>query len=173
LKMSKNRICHQHIFLFLTVYAVIYPVHFVHAHPTEFKGKVVEITDGDTINVMCDGQALIIRLYGIDCPDIGRAFGAQAEQFTSKMAFDKLVTVKGKNIDRHGRIVGEVILPDGLNLSHELVRAGLAWWYRKYAPDDQLLKDLQAEAQAARLGLWSDNSPLPPRRRRGERERRR
>ncbi|NVM24095.1 MAG: thermonuclease family protein, partial [Desulfobacterales bacterium] len=34
-----------------------------------------------------------------------------------------------KDTDRYGRIVGEVILPDGLNLNKELVYVGLAWWY--------------------------------------------
>ena len=36
--------------------------------------------------------------------------------------------------DRYGRLVGEVLLPNGRNLGQELVRAGLAWWYRQYAP---------------------------------------
>jgi endonuclease YncB( thermonuclease family) len=31
------------------------------------------------------------------------------------------------DVDRYGRTVGEVILPDGRVLNHELVRAGLAW----------------------------------------------
>ena len=33
----------------------------------------------------------------------------------------------------------EVILPDGRSLNRELVRAGLAWWYRHYAPRDREL----------------------------------
>jgi endonuclease YncB( thermonuclease family) len=38
--------------------------------------------------------------------------------------------------DRYGRLVGEVLLPDGRSLNRELIRAGLAWWYRSYAPKD-------------------------------------
>jgi endonuclease YncB( thermonuclease family) len=32
-----------------------------------FTGKVVGITDGDTISVMRDGRAVTVRLEGIDC----------------------------------------------------------------------------------------------------------
>jgi micrococcal nuclease len=54
------------------------------------------------------------------------------------------------------------LLPDGRNLGRELVRAGLAWWYRPYAPKDALLAELEAEAKVAKRGLWSDQAPVPP-----------
>ena len=64
--------------------------------------------------------------------------------------------------DQYGRLVADVILPDGRNLNRELVRAGLAWWYRRYAPHDAELEALEAEARAARRGLWADPHPVPP-----------
>lgn len=67
-----------------------------------------------------------------------------------------------RDTDRYGRVVGEVLLPDGRSLNRELVRAGLAWWYRQYAPTDTLLAQLEAEARAAHQGLWSDPAPVPP-----------
>ena len=42
------------------------------------------------------------------------------------------------------------------------MRAGLAWWYRKYAPEDRQLAGLEAEARKAKRGLWADSSPVPP-----------
>jgi micrococcal nuclease len=53
-------------------------------------------------------------------------------------------------------------LPDGRNLNQELVRAGLAWWYRQYAKRDQVLAALEQEARAAKRGLWVEASPVPP-----------
>ena len=48
------------------------------------------------------------------------------------------------------RLVCRIALPDGKDLSAELVRAGLAWWYRKYAPDDKELAALGvAQAETA------------------------
>ena len=63
--------------------------------------------------------------------------------------------------DRYGRTVGVVLLRDGRSLSHELVRAGLAWMYRRYT-NDQSLSDLEEEARVARRGLWADPEPVPP-----------
>jgi endonuclease YncB( thermonuclease family) len=48
------------------------------------------------------------------------------------------------------------MLPDGRSLNQELVTAGMAWWYRQYAKDDASLATLEAEAKAAKRGLWSD-----------------
>ncbi len=93
----------------------------------KFSGKVVGITDGDTIRVMHNGRAERIRLWGIDCPESRQPFGTRARQFTSDLAFGKVVTVLVRDVDRYGRTVGEVLLPNGRSLNHELVMAGLAW----------------------------------------------
>lgn len=127
-----------------------------------FSGKVVGISDGDTIRVMHDGSAERVRLWGIDCPESHQAFGTRAKQFTGDLAFGKDVKVLVRDVDRYGRTVGEVILPDQRSLNRELVRAGLAWWYRQYARGDRELERLEAAARTARRGLWADAHPVPP-----------
>jgi hypothetical protein len=72
------------------------------------------------------------------------------------------VTVRPRAVDRYGRTVAEVVLPDGRDLGRELVRAGLAWWYRKYAPGDYELARLEAEARGAKRGVWSQAGAVPP-----------
>jgi endonuclease YncB( thermonuclease family) len=129
-----------------------------------FTGKVVGISDGDTISVMRGGRAVEVRLHGIDCPENKQPYGTRAKQFTSDMASGKEVTVRIQPMDRYGRTVGTVgvvILQGGKNLNWELVDAGLAWWYRKYAPDDRMLERLETEARAAKRGLWADKNPIP------------
>ncbi|TAJ99900.1 MAG: hypothetical protein EPO39_16300 [Candidatus Manganitrophaceae bacterium] len=126
-----------------------------------FSGKVVKVSDGDTISVMHRGRAQKIRLHGIDTPEKRQAFGNRAKKFTSDLVFGRIVTVRVVDMDRYGRIVGEVILPDGRSLNQELVRAGLAWWYRKYSRDKSL-RELEEEARTARRGLWTDPNPIPP-----------
>jgi len=125
-----------------------------------FTGKVVGVSDGDTISVMREGRAVKVRLYGIDCPEKKQPYGTRAKQYTSDMAFHNKVTVRVKDTDRYGRIVGEVILPDGNSLNKELVYVGLAWWYRKYAPNDRTLKALETGARAEKKGLWADKNPI-------------
>jgi endonuclease YncB( thermonuclease family) len=128
----------------------------------DFTSKVVGITDGDTITVLIERTAVKARLSGIDCPETGQDFGSRAKAATSELAFGKVVTVRQQGHDRYGRIVADVILPDGRNLNHELVRLGLAWWYRNYAPHDPILHKLEAEARAAKAGLRSQPNPIPP-----------
>jgi micrococcal nuclease len=126
-----------------------------------FSGKVVGISDGDTIRVMRQGRAERIRLFGIDCPESRQAFGTKAKQFTSSLAFGRTVTVNSKGTDRYGRVLAEVVLPDGNNLEHEILRAGFGWWYRQYSSDPVLSK-LESEARSRRRGLWADPHPISP-----------
>jgi endonuclease YncB( thermonuclease family) len=128
----------------------------------DFSGKVVGVHDGDTITVLWDRTPVKIRLKGIDCPETGQDFGSRAKSVTSELAFGKVVTVHPTRKDRYGRTVADVILPDGRILNRELVRRGVAWWYRRYAPHDTSLARLEAEARAARVGLWSQPDPTPP-----------
>lgn len=130
--------------------------------PQEIVGQVVHVADGDTLTVLVDQTEHKIRLHGIDCPEKKQPFGQRAKQFTLEQAAGKTVTVRVSDRDRYGRLVGEVILPDGRSLNHELVSAGLAWWYRQYAPDDELLRAKEAEAREGRKGLWSEPNPVPP-----------
>jgi len=126
-----------------------------------FSGEVVGITDGDTIKVMYQGKAQKIRLAGIDCPERKQAFGTKAKKFASEKAFKKKVTVEVTGTDRYGRIIGVIILPNGQNLNHELVKAGLAWHYKRYSKD-QTLADLEEKAREAKRGLWLHSKPIPP-----------
>ena len=126
-----------------------------------FTGRVVAVTDGDTISVLRDGRAERIRLAGIDCPERGQAFGTRARQATSEWAYGQYVTVLVRDRDDYGRLVGDVVLPDGRMLNGELVRAGLAWASR-YRGGNAEFERLEAEARAARRGLWSDPHAVPP-----------
>lgn len=127
----------------------------------DWRGRVVGVKDGDTISVMHDGRAETIRIASIDTPEKSRAFGSTAKQFTSALVFDRDVVVRPQTRDRYGRTVAALTLPDGRDLGEELVRAGLAWLYRKYSSDPTLVR-LESEACAARRGLWADIKPTPP-----------
>ncbi len=56
---------------------------------------------------------------------------------------------------------------DGYDVNLQLVREGLAWWYRKYAEeqsreDRRLYEEAEGEARARRVGLWGDRAPVAP-----------
>ena len=128
----------------------------------DFSGRVVRILDGDTVEVLHGGAPERVRLAEIDCPEKAQAFGKKAKQFTADLAASQEVLVHAKGKDRYGRTIGEIILPDGRSLNRELVKAGLAWWYRQYSKDETL-GALENEARAAKRGLWADlDSAAPP-----------
>jgi endonuclease YncB( thermonuclease family) len=56
-------------------------------------GKVVGVSDGDTITVLEDRTQHKIRLYGIDAPEGGQDFGNRAKKFVSDIVFGKQVRV--------------------------------------------------------------------------------
>jgi len=143
--------------LFLVFLALPFPT-----FADSFTGKVVGVTDGDTLKVLRDGKAVKVRLAGIDCPEKKQPFGAKAKKVASDLVFGKTVTVTWKKTDRWGRILGDVATADGRSLNHELVKAGMAWWYRQFAPKDTELERLERVARAEKRGLWADKEPVAP-----------
>ncbi|MBT9548597.1 MAG: thermonuclease family protein [Candidatus Sericytochromatia bacterium] len=127
-----------------------------------FSGRVVGVSDGDTITVLDieTNAQYKIRLNGVDSPESKQPFGEKAKQFTSILVFSKLVAIAVADKDRYGRLVGNVTIGQK-NLSEELVKAGFAWHYTQYSKS-QILAKMESEARAAKRGLWADPKPVPP-----------
>lgn len=126
-------------------------------------GKVVKVADGDTITVLEDRTQHRIRLYGIDAPERRQDFSNRAKQFVSDLVFGNQVRIVKKDVDRYGRIVGIVYVGD-VCVNEELVKDGLAWVYRRYCKTSACIGwlELEAQARAGRMGLWSHPDPVPP-----------
>ena len=128
----------------------------------ELTGEVISVADGDTLTILSNKQLIRVRLSGIDCPEKHQAFGQKAKLYTSVLSYRKTVTIHEHGKDRYGRTLADVLLPDGRNLNQELISAGYAWWYRKYAPNATRLQKLEDQARDHQLGLWEDSHPVPP-----------
>jgi endonuclease YncB( thermonuclease family)/DNA uptake protein ComE-like DNA-binding protein len=124
---------------------------------------VTNVIDGDTINLFLFSSGSIVssRLNGIDCPEKGQPFYEEATKYASDLCLYKQVSVIKYEKDKYDRLIVDIVLPDGKNLSEEIVRAGFAWWYHLYS-DNLVLKQLENEARVARRGLWSQSNPIPP-----------
>ena len=144
------------LFLFLAVVALTFPA-------WAWQGKVVGVTDGDTITVMHDGKGEVIRLYGVDCPEKHQDYGQKAKEFTSSKVFGKVIDVEPVTRDRYGRIIGLVSF-DGQSLDHKIIEAGYGWVYLQYCQRSvcEEWKKLEDHARSAKLGLWAVSSPVPP-----------
>ncbi len=94
-------------------------------------GKVVKITDGDTLYVL-DGnyQQHKIRLAGIDAPERKQAYGLASRKHLASIVAGKRVRVKYQKRDRYGRIVGKVWVGD-VDACLEQIKTGFAWHYKK------------------------------------------
>lgn len=133
----------------------------------ELHGLVVGVNDGDTIKLLDDSrQQHTIRLMGIDAPEKTQAFGQQAKQQLLELCLHKPGQADVRTIDRYGRTVARVRC-DGVDAASKMLQEGLAWHFTRYAhtqPRQEADGDrqAQAEAQAAKRGLWSLPKPMAP-----------
>lgn len=136
------------------------------AHADLLEGKVVGVTDGDTITVLVDRHEVKVRVAGIDAPEKKQPFGQRSKEHLSNCAFGKSVAVEWSKTDRYGRTIGKVTV-DGVDCGLRQVQDGMAWHYKAYAREQTLVDraayaDAEAQAVAHKAGLWSDSHPMPP-----------
>ena len=123
---------------------------------------VASVIDGDTLEVR--GQR--IRLHGIDAPEshqLCRLDGKpwQCGKDAANALADKIarrpVTCEDLGRDRYQRIIARYTVA-GEDTGAWMVRQGLALAYRRYSLD---YVDQEAEAQAARRGIWAGEFVAP------------
>jgi micrococcal nuclease len=125
-------------------------------------GKVVSVIDGDTYDILIEGHNTIrVRMEGIDAPEKGMPYYRAAKAYLGKLCFKKNVRLETTGRDNHERLLAFSYLEDGTELSHQMIKSGLAWHFKKYS-SDTTLSNLEAEARSAKIGLWSDDRPMPP-----------
>lgn len=136
-------------------------------HAEVLTGKVVGISDGDTITVIdANKQSHKVRLAGIDAPEKAQAFGQASKKSLSDLIFNRTVDVHWDKRDRYQRILGKVLF-NGQDICLEQVKRGMAWHYKQYEKDQsaQDRADYVSAEQYARqtkAGLWVDSAPVEP-----------
>lgn len=125
---------------------------------------VVAIADGDTLTARCGEpgsyQQVKVRLAEIDAPERGQPFGDRSRQHLAQLCHQQQATIRSSGQDRYDRAIARVEC-QGQDANAEQVRAGMAWAYTRYLTDPEIAR-LEQAARAARVGLWSDASPVPP-----------
>ena len=151
----------------VTVVLVLGALFCLPVHAEILKGRIVGISDGDTVTLLDDNQRQYkIRLTGIDAPEKKMPFGQRSKEHLSNLVFSKDVQVETEKLDRYGRTLGK-ILQDRKDINLAMINAGLAWHYKKYQNDqsrsDRLLYEhAEEQARQQRIGLWRDPNPIPP-----------
>ncbi|MCS0674634.1 thermonuclease family protein [Cytobacillus firmus] len=128
------------------------------------EAKVVRIVDGDTIEVLMDGEQKQIRMLLIDTPETKHPskpvepFGPEASQFATETLKNKTVGIEvgSEATDKYGRVLAyvwvgnktyqEMVLEKGL--------ATTAYLYNDLSMLDQFHK-AQDTAKTRGIGVWS------------------
>lgn len=131
---------------------------------------VTRVVDGDTLWVERAGQRVKLRLIGVDAPetrDPGEAvecFGpeatARAEELLTGLAVALESDPSQGVVDRYGRELVYVWLPDGQMLNLLLLEEGFAYEYtydRAYR-HQAAFAAAEQRARSAEAGMWADGT---------------
>ena len=146
---------------FLKLLLLCFPLFFIAQHKGKVIGKVIGVKDGDTIEVLLEGNIpKVLRFAEVDCPENGQAFGKNAKAFTSSQLFGKKVIFEITSTDRWGRSIAKVYYGKKY-ISEEIIKAGMGWHYYQYS-NSQKLAQLQIKAKKNKIGLWQDKNAKAP-----------
>lgn len=156
--------------------AVVYDREFVrdgittYVDPVEVHGKNIErsytakvtaITDGDTIKVLINSEEKKIRLESVDAPETKQPFGTKAKEALGELVAGKSVVIKETGKYRYGRVLAFIEV-DGANVSEEMIKRGMSWYYIEYGMSLDLAI-LQDAAMESKIGLWGGSEePIAP-----------
>ncbi len=136
--------------------------------PGDLSGPVTNVIDGDTIRVRLGGQDNSVRLLGVDTPETGEPFAAEATAALSSLVAGETVRLETdvQEYDQYGRLLAYVWVEDGRTwqmTNETMLLLGLATIYTvppnvKYV---ERLRRAQGTAQATGAGVWG-TAGTPP-----------
>ena len=131
-------------------------------------GVVTHVSDGDTLWVRPTGggDALNVRIQGIDAPESCQDYGHNARQALSRHVLHKSVTLVTKARDKYGRVIANVSLGNQ-DVAAWMVANGHAWSHHASRNHSSRSAGLYARqemaARQAGRGLWGHAYPIEPR----------
>jgi len=134
-------------------------------------GRVVRVSDGDTVNLLVDNKQQRIRLASIDAPETGHGssrpgqpFGEASRKNLAQYVAGKTLTADCFEKDRYDRHICDLPV-EGTTANRLQVEQGMAWANQqangKYLRDKSL-PALEKMARQQRLGLWSESTAIAP-----------
>ena len=132
-----------------------------YANSLELIGKVIKVSDGDTITLLTDDKVSHkVRLNDIDAPEKKQPFGSKSRDNLASYIAGETVTVKYKTKDRYGRVLGTIYF-DNLDINLQQIKNGYAWVYKQYSKNQTYYKEEQ-KARDLKKGLWIEKEPIAP-----------
>lgn len=125
-------------------------------------GKVIRVSDGDTILLQSGSQRIKVRMCGIDAPELKQSYGKDSKNYLENRILNKNVDIKVINEDKYGRKVGKVFYKNK-DINLEMIETGNAWFYEYHAKREKEYRKAFKNAQEQKLGLWKEKNPQNPR----------
>lgn len=131
---------------------------------------VTKVIDGDTIEVLIDGQKQKVRVIGINTPETVdprrpvECFGKEASDNAKSLLLNQTVKLESDptqaDKDKYGRLLRYMFLPDGTDFGLTMIKEGYAYEYTYDIPYkyQKEYKAAQKEAESGQKGLWSNTS---------------
>lgn len=123
------------------------------------EGKVKNVYNGDTINVRDkEGKDYLIRMLGIDAPEIKQDFGDKSRKKLSDLILRKNVTVIIRKKNSPDLCIGTVYF-GGQDINLRQLETGMAWYlqqkgYEAREGDRKIYTQAEKQSRTERKGLW-------------------
>ena len=123
------------------------------------EGKIKKVFDGETFNIETrDGKVYLIRMLGIDAPEINHDFGDKSQKKLSDLLLGKDATVIIRKRDSSDRYIGTVY-SGGEDINLLQIETGMAWYFQQngYEPmagDRKIYEQAERKARTKLKGLW-------------------
>ncbi len=119
---------------------------------------LIRAVDGDTAEMVVNGQTVTVRYVGIDTPERSEPGYKAAQQANQRLMGngDLFLTKDRSDTDRYGRLLRFIYTAEGVFVNREMVAQGYAQPI-EYKPDVTLADDFRkvgSAAAKARLGFW-------------------
>jgi len=140
-------------------------------NPYKLTGKVVRVSDGDTVNLLVENKQERIRLASIDAPETahgssqpGQPFGEASRKNLAEYVAGKTLTVVCFEKDHYDRHICDIPV-NGTTANRLQVEQGYAWANQQAKGKflrDKSLPDLEKSARQKKLGLWAEPGAVAP-----------
>jgi endonuclease YncB( thermonuclease family) len=139
----------------------------VFAQAITFKGKVINVIDGDTVTVISEHKSqYTVKCLGADAPPEEQAYGPDSRQRLAALLLNKSVLIEYSSRDQHGNIVGKIRL-NGRDVCLNQIQEGFAWHDKEdaslqTASERERYALAESTARTDVIGLWMRGSTTPP-----------
>ncbi len=120
------------------------------------RAEVIDVIDGDTIDVLIAGREERVRYYGVDTRERGEACFREATARNEQLVGDAVLLLPdARERDRYDRLLRYVFTEEGESIDARLIAEGLGLAWRRDGAYREELIAIETTTRAAGVGcLW-------------------